>query len=123
MKIQSKHPAELLIDASEENKQQILSDEYLEKQSVETLARWSSTLNNWRWPSDMIGKPIGFDNLKWYLHCDDKRKGREKTRHDFISPVMKKIEEIIGDKECLRWHHLNNLKRTNEEFEKWWAES
>lgn len=76
-------------------------------QDTNTLARWANTLNKWTWPDDLPGKPENFDTFQG----------------DAIAPIMKEIKQRIGDKEILRYHHLHNLKRSNEDFETWWQDT
>lgn len=91
-----------------------------DKPTMETLARWWNTLNEWRWPYDMPGKPDGFDEMPNYFLLTDPRRGVEPYKFIVSSPFIERIENIIGMKECLRWHHLYNLDRSNEQFEIWW---
>lgn len=87
---------------------------------TETLARWHNTINGWEWPDDLPSKPEGFDEMPYYFLRDDPRRYTEPCKFTASWLVAKRIEGIIGEKECLRWHHLHNLGRTNEQFEKWW---
>lgn len=64
------------------------------------------------WPDDLPGKP---DNLDTYLWD-------EPTRYEAIRPIIEEIKRRIGDKEILRYHHLHNLGKSNEDFETWWSE-
>ena len=81
-----------------------------ENKFIETLARWWNTLNCWDWPEDMPGKPGWFANP---LPDHDK--------YEEVIPIMHRIEAAIGKKECLRWHWMHHLERTNVEFEEWWG--
>lgn len=92
----------------------------LEGKDTETLARWDNILNEWEWPSDLPGKPNGYDDMVWWYGLDDERRGTLPTRHDYIYPIAKAIGSMIGEKDSLRWHHIHNLGRTNEQFELWW---
>jgi hypothetical protein len=92
-----------------------MEDNMLVDLNVETLSRWYNTLNNWEWPDDLIGKPEFWDNLFDYLENKN-----EVSKFVIITPIQNIIEQLIGRKECLRWHHIHNLDRTNDEFEKWW---
>lgn len=93
----------------------------LNGRDTETLARWSCILNAWEWPDDMPGKPPNFDELPWFYGLQDFRRGHLLTRLDFVDPLREAIEGRIGDKEVMRYHHLHNLGRTNEQFEHWWG--
>lgn len=73
----------------------------------ETNARWGNELNNWKWPTDFpqISK---WDELNPVQQMDISR------------PITKYIEWQIGRKKMLEWHHLNNIKHTQDEFSLWW---
>jgi hypothetical protein len=86
----------------------------------ETLARWWNTLNNWNWPDDMPEKPEGFDELACVDKLKDPSNASKPTKHALMGPHMNAIVSLIGMRECLRWHHIHNLGRTNEQFNTWW---
>lgn len=89
----------------------------LEKIDKTRLARWFDIFNKWGWPEDYIyPKPEGFDDFIYY----DKSETNPYTRYGASRWHMDVIEEMIGKKECLRYHHLNNLKIKNYQFEVWW---
>jgi hypothetical protein len=84
-------------------------------QPTEVLARWWNTWNCWGWPEDLPRlKPFGWDELP----IADRDAGFDK--HTYIWPVMHAIQDRIGMKECLRWHHIHNLNKTNRQFEEWY---
>lgn len=85
----------------------------LEWQDTETLARWYSTLNRWKWPDDfptleVVPKGFGIMSLEEAM-----------PRRQY---AMAYIVAKIGQKECLRYHHIHDLNRSPEEFEDWWGE-
>jgi hypothetical protein len=83
------------------------------------LARWWNTLNNWEWPDDLPGKPDGFDDMVWWVDSDSPFCP---NKNDWISKIMNSIEKRIGHKNCLKWHHVHNMKWTIDEHENWWKE-
>ena len=85
--------------------------------NTEELARIHNILNRWDWPEQLGDKPENWDTMRDHDYLRD---SNEITKHVIITPIMAEIKNIIGLKECLRWHHLNNLDRSNEQFEKWW---
>ena len=89
----------------------------MEETSIEKLARWVCTLNNWEWPEDLEGKPNGWENFSAILRDNE---AFFPNKYHWVGSIIKGIERIIGKKEVLRWHHIHNLDRTNDEFERWW---
>lgn len=83
--------------------------------NTEDLARVHNILNHWQWPDELGEKPENWDTMP-----DHSKDNSVNTKYKIIMPIMNKIENKIGQKECLRWHHLNNLNRSNEQFEDWW---
>ena len=104
-----------------EKKKETVAEINLSK-PIETLARWWNTLNCWEWPEDLPGKPENFENMARYFTLDNPQQGKIWTKFDVISPINKAIKAKIGKKECLRYHHIHNIGRTNDEFEQWWNE-
>lgn len=89
---------------------------YLGETDIVKIARWENKLNSWQWPDDFpIEKPEGFDVLPSYSMNKN-----IKTKHNIISPLIDDITKIVGHKETLRWHHIDNLGKTNFQFEVWW---
>lgn len=87
--------------------------------TVDKLARWNNTLNGWEWPDDLVGKPKDWDRLLWFYKELDHIPFV--TKYWWIGQINPIIVDIIGDKECLRWHHLHNLGHSNDYFEVWWC--
>lgn len=89
---------------------------YLNNFKIEKLAEWYNIFNNWDWPEDFIqSKPIDWESLDNYDH-----KIFSRTKYNILSPYINVIPNIIGEKECLRYHHIHNLKMKNYQFEIWW---
>lgn len=82
---------------------------------TQTLAKIYNNLNHWEWPNE-LGENGIYNRVPEY----DKDNKNTMTKYNISGPIMKEIENKIGTKECLRWHHLNNLNRTNWQFEQWW---
>ena len=87
--------------------------------TTEDLCRIYHKCNVWEWPSELGEKPKGNDKLpnfpNWFqdlFHIT--------TKHDYVHPIMMSIEKLVSEKELLRYHHIHNLKCTNDEFEMWW---
>jgi hypothetical protein len=86
---------------------------------VEKLAQWHNEFNRWNWPEDLkLFKPKNFDNLKWWSNDPSVKN----TKMNHINNPMRIIKQLIGDKECLRWHWLHNLNETNNRFEEWYED-
>ena len=92
--------------------QEILSKQLLAV-PMETAARWYCELNCFMWPKDFpIPEPLGL--LGW----------RDKYQHPVHNMAFNTVAAFLPDKEKSRaWHVLGYAggKKTNEEFEKWWA--
>lgn len=87
-----------------------------EKYSVHKLSEWWNKFNNWEYPLDFpFPKPEDWDNLRNYSY-----NLFEKTKYKISMPYIKEIEKIIGQKECLRYHHVYNMGYKNFLFEMWW---
>lgn len=84
--------------------------------SNEELCEVYNVLNHWGWDDRIGEKPDGWERLHYW------KVGLwpERTRHSYLEPICKRISEIVSEKELLRYHHIHNLHRTNEEFEMWW---
>lgn len=88
--------------------------------SQDELCEIYHNVNEWRWDDRLGDKPEGFDSLpdfNWRLRH---KIARRKTKEEIIGPVFREIKKLVPEKELLRHHHIVNLGRTNEEFEKWW---
>lgn len=72
-------------------------------------------LNSWRWDERLGEPPENWERLKRFR---DYIPGISKMSYTW--PLMLYIESTVGNKAILRHHHIHNLNRTEEEFEKWW---
>lgn len=75
----------------------------LRKFTDDELCELYDRLNNWEW-DDRLGTPP----------TDDREPDSER------SFIMESIRHRVGGKQLLRWHHIHNLGRTPEEFERWY---
>lgn len=66
------------------------------KERVMRLARQSCELNCWKWPDDLDGESLGFDECNCY------------QKHEAIRPAMEKIEREIEEITHLpAWYTVN----------------
>ena len=85
---------------------------------AETLCRWGNTLNVWRWPRDLPGKPAGFDNRIVYAF-----ETGLPDKHSIISPLIRTLKGIVGEEAFTRYRWVKVLKKKPEDFDKWWSEN
>ena len=90
------------------------------KFSQEQLCEAYNALNHWEWYDGFGEKPSDFDNMIWYRRTFFEKLFHVQSRWDYIHPLCNAIRNIVPEKELLRYHHIHNLGRTNEEFETWW---
>jgi len=88
--------------------------------SKDELCEIYDNANSWKWDRRLGEMPEGFESLpnfnwKWY-HSLFRRKSKE----IYIGPVCEAISKIVGEKQLLKYHHLHNLGRSSEEFERFW---
>lgn len=62
-------------------------------------------------------KPHNWDAIPDFNLCEH---FKLPTKHKILKPYTDFIASKIGMKECLRWHHIQNLSKSNREFEVWW---
>ena len=91
----------------------------LPKQRDETIARWYNELNSYQWPQDLPGKPEGWENMSVYA-ADDAGAVVEESKFKIIEPLQSLFKSLVGERACLKYHHIYNLNRTDEMFETWW---
>lgn len=85
----------------------------------EVLCEIYERTNSFQWDDRLGEKPEKFDvlpdyNSKWW-HIF-----RKETKWKFTHPICEAIRVLVGEKELLRYHHVHNLGRTDEEFEQFW---
>lgn len=85
--------------------------------SNKELAEIYNKLNNWQWDYRLGVKPENWDQLPDYK---SKNVYSYLTKYKISKPYVILIKKAIGEKECLRFHHIHNLGRTNFQFEIWW---
>ncbi len=79
-----------------------------------------NNLNFWNWDSRLGKKPKRWDKMYNFKYKFYQKIIPIKTKSCFISPILKEIRQIVSEKELLRYHHINNLGKTDYEFEIWW---
>jgi len=83
-------------------------------------------LNRWEWDDRLGTKPEDWDDMPswkdkkilWFTTCEEDKKTR--TKFKIISPLNQFIDNSVGAKAVLRYHHIHNLGRTDQQFEDWW---
>lgn len=90
-------------------------------QPVKVLAEWWNILNSWEWPDDLPGKPSNWNDLAFAYPPGHPNPSHYQCKLNWIAPIQAVIKDTIGFKECLRYHHIHNLARTDQQFEEWWA--
>ena len=90
-------------------------------QDKQVLLRWYDTLNKWEWPEDMCPKPEYYDDLPMHLRPGHPQ--RKYTKHELTNPIFFVLYSMTTERERLHYHHINNLGRTDEQFEEWWNET
>lgn len=93
----------------------MLNLDRLKKYSKWELAEIHNTLNNFQWDDRLGDKPLNWDELSNYSSNK-----YQQTKYTILRPYMRHIQFLIGEKECLKYHHLVNLKRNRLQFEWWW---
>ncbi|MFZ2992559.1 MAG: hypothetical protein WA061_02475 [Microgenomates group bacterium] len=84
---------------------------------TEKLAEWWNIFNDWEYPKDFVfPKPDDWGTLLLWSKEDK----TARTKYTISKPYVNAIMNVIGLKECLRWHHIHNLNMKNYQFELWW---
>lgn len=89
---------------------------------IQELCEIYNKTNSWNWDTRMGDEPDDW----WQLVFSGIGCWKEKctiTRHSYLKPINDYIRNVVSEKELLRYHHINNLHRTNEEFEMWWRDN
>ena len=89
---------------------------------IQELCEIYQKTNSWDWDLRMGDEPEDWEQL---VICKN-RWWKEKcsvTRYSYIKPINEYIRNAVSEKELLRYHHIHNLHRTNEEFEMWWRDN
>lgn len=93
----------------------------ISKFSQQELCEADDVLNSWGWYEGFGEKPEGFDDMPDYRRTLKEKIFHVPAKEDYIFPYCAAMNRIVPEKELLRYHHIHNLGRTNEEFEKWWS--
>jgi hypothetical protein len=92
--------------------------------SDQELIEVDDTLNGWDWDERLGPEPEDWKRLPWYKHnIFGFNKKHVKTRLNIVDPLMHYIETKVSRKAILRYHHVHNLGRTEQQFEDWWQSS
>lgn len=83
--------------------------------SNDELCEIYNNLNHWKWDERLGEIPNGFYDLPNFL-----KRPYGECKQRYISPFMREIERVVSQHDLLRYHHICNLERTEEEFEQWW---
>lgn|GEM_PF-3488221 len=75
-------------------------------------------LNGWEWDEIVGPKPDGFDEMPLGIGDDYLAPG---TRSFYIHPARVGVEKIIGEANASRCHWVFNLRRTEEEWLRWYC--
>lgn len=73
-------------------------------------------LNNWEWDNRLGEMPENFN------HLPNTKGTNVRSKDKYIKPYMVEIRKRVPVHDLLKYHHLYNLLRTEEEFERWWEE-
>lgn len=89
----------------------------LKKYTSQELAEIYHLINNWGWHECLGEKPSNWDSLPDYPFS---KQHTLPTKKDIISPIARHIRSLIGEKETLRYLHVNTFNKSNYHFEYWW---
>ncbi|MDW5300215.1 MAG: hypothetical protein SA378_08775 [Sedimentibacter sp.] len=90
----------------------------ISKFTEDELLQIYNSLNSWQWNELLGEKPKNWDSMKrWHNSII----GRLflKSKRDIISPINRQIRDEVGLNKILKWHWINNLGKTKEEYETW----
>lgn len=95
--------------------------ENLQEYTQRELCEISERLNSWEWDDRIGAKPENWDALPKYNRHWYHKLIKRKTKADYIDPVLSFIRMLVPEKELLRFHNVDVLHMTNENFEQWWS--
>lgn len=75
-----------------------------------SLVRIKDEMNHWNWPEELGEAPAGWEAMTM----------DEKFKHPKFRAICSELDSHVFEKASLRYHHIHNLGRTEEEFEDWW---
>lgn len=88
------------------------------KYTKDQLYEIYDTLNDWKW-CDILGvKPEFWDIIPNY-HTSIIKDVFLNSKSKIIKDILRKIVEIVGEKNLLEWHWIHNLGKTKKEYETW----
>ena len=90
------------------------------KLSVEELCEVYDNTNSFKWDERLGKEPDGFYELPLFNSRLIHKIIRRRTRYEYVHRVNDVIRSVVEEKDLLRYHHLHNLHRTNEQFEEFW---
>lgn len=91
---------------------------FLRSYSTSELCEIYENLNHWNWDERVGEKPCDWDDIPYTYHGMRKQR---RTKYKVISPFLKNIKHIVGEKEILRYHNVQYLRSmNNNEFEEWY---
>jgi hypothetical protein len=82
--------------------------------SKKELAEIWNKLNGWEWDDRLGERPDGWNEMP------RSSKGTKFSKYFYIKPYIEQVREKAGEKGCLKYHHLYNLKRSRIQFEVYW---
>ena len=85
---------------------------------IDRLGLAHCRLNGWEWDEIVGPKPEGFDEMPLSIPG---KKWAPGTRSYYIGPARTGIENIIGEANTSRCHWIFNLRRTEEEWLRWYC--
>lgn len=95
-----------------------IPEEIIHESSTQKLAEWGSLFNSWIWPDGVSGKPDGWaEMILW-----DKTWTGKECKSNYIKPIAEEIRNKIGEKACMKYHHMYNLGVIESVFETWWEQ-
>lgn len=86
----------------------------------ENLMKAWVKLNDWEWDDAVGEKPESFDDMPKAYTGFNEIKSDEVTKHQYISPKMRWIEDQIGLPMCSWAWWKYELNRTYEEWNDWY---
>lgn len=94
------------------------------KQTVNTYAKWYDELNSWQWPNNFLFKPLFFDTMSHIRTYPEKRKiVIAANKYCLTASLSNALRSLTTEKDRLRYHHITNLEKTEDEFVEWWKDN
>lgn len=94
---------------TKEREQQILQIlDLIAEMPTNDKIRIAHQLNTYEWLDILPGKPVEWDIMNFA------------EKDEWIHPIYSYIETIVSTKALSRYHHINELGRSEQEFNDWW---